>query len=425
MQALEKTLIHNLRPENCSDVLVLSRAYGMSESYDAAYKVLSSQFRQAAKSPGFLQLDEATVCSILQNDKLIADCEEEIFENVMRWIDGHDGMFKRKSNLLIHVRYPQMNFEYLSCLKDKLHEPEPLPGMIEEALQLAALPRNAFGDIAGPQFLPPSSLRPRATAVDDNDLGGDAVRCLARFGRGLVCSGSVDGTLRTWPAGRSTACTATRPSRAFSANDGVAVLCMEAWQGLLVSGHADGALRAWDPAAGRCAHRLLCAHSDGVYALARCPVGRLASSSYDRTIRLWIAAKGARRAAAADPEGRSSWWRCERTLEGHGGLVTSLAVLPGGGGGGTLFSASLDRSIRAWRLADGAPRGVLVGHTAAVYALALVAAPRPVSSSRRPPPPPAITTTESSPTSHRPPTLAWAATRARGASGGRAPGPCW
>ena len=226
-------------------------------------------------------------------------------------------------------------------------------------------------DLEHAYFTPVSALGPDSdeAPAESEVCSGAAVRALVRFGHRLVCSGSTDGTLRIWPRSYRPADNVLhRPSIVYSAGDGAAVLCLAQWQGLLISGHDDGALRAWEPATGRCARRRPAAHDDSIYTLARCPGGRLASASYDRAIKIWAANRRCR-------DGGAGWWACERVLAGHRCLITALAVLPGGrGGAGTLFSASLDRTVRAWRLADGAPRAAPAGHAAAVYALALVSA---------------------------------------------------
>ncbi|HTR11898.1 MAG TPA: hypothetical protein VMI72_01265, partial [Roseiarcus sp.] len=75
-------------------------------------------------------------------------------------------------------------------------------------------------------------------------------------------------------------------------------------------------------------------HSNGVTALCLLPDGRLASGSYDNTIRLWDAATGVETAR----------------LEGHAGLVVALCPLANG----RLASGSNDNTIRLWDVASRA-----------------------------------------------------------------------
>jgi cytochrome c len=77
------------------------------------------------------------------------------------------------------------------------------------------------------------------------------------------------------------------------------------------------------------------------------------------------------RVATAGEDGRIALWRAgderpERVLEGHQGPVVMLAVSPDGA---RLASASWDRTVRLWPLAGGTPR-VLEGHQQNVNAVA-------------------------------------------------------
>jgi WD40 repeat protein len=102
----------------------------------------------------------------------------------------------------------------------------------------------------------------------------------------------------------------------------------------LASTSNDRTLRLWNAATG--AHlRTLEGHTDSINSVTFSPDGQqLASASNDRTVRLWDAATGAHL----------------RTLEGHTGWVNSVTFSPDGQ---QLASTSDDRTLRLWDAATG------------------------------------------------------------------------
>ena len=72
--------------------------------------------------------------------------------------------------------------------------------------------------------------------------------------------------------------------------------------------------------------------------------GTLYSASEDKTIRVWRVADGT----------------AAHVLQGHSHRVTALALSPDGS---TLYSGSGDHTIRAWRVADGTHLAMLEGHS--------------------------------------------------------------
>jgi WD40 repeat protein len=113
---------------------------------------------------------------------------------------------------------------------------------------------------------------------------------------------------------------------------------------LLASGSADDTIKLWRVADGALV-RTLTGHTNWVWSVSFSPDGSLlASGSHDHTIKLWRVSDGS----------------LVRTLTGHTGFVRSVSFSPDGS---LLASGSGDKTIKLWRVADGALVRTLTGHT--------------------------------------------------------------
>lgn len=119
---------------------------------------------------------------------------------------------------------------------------------------------------------------------------------------------------------------------------------------LLASSSVDRTVRLWrvgDRKLGR-----IFKHPEGTTSVAFSPDGQsLATGSYDHMIRIWHLRDGA----------------LTRTLRGHQGPVWSIAFSPDGR---RLATGGEDKTVKLWRVSDGALLQTLMGHTLNVWSVA-------------------------------------------------------
>ncbi|MEV5556352.1 WD40 repeat domain-containing protein [Nonomuraea wenchangensis] len=171
----------------------------------------------------------------------------------------------------------------------------------------------------------------------------------------VLATSSMDKTIRIWdPA--SGANLRTYKGHTY----GVTGLCTLTADGriLLVSTSDDRTARVWDPAARLCLHTLIGHTAKVTAACALTLDGRplLATASQDRTIRLWDPVTGAcLRTLTGHAE----------EITGHSHGVTSVCSLTVGGRP-LLASTSRDRTVRLWDPATGVCLRIMLGHTSDV-----------------------------------------------------------
>lgn len=125
---------------------------------------------------------------------------------------------------------------------------------------------------------------------------------------------------------------------------------------LLAAGGDDGMIRLWDPQAGQLLQSWA-GHEGSVEALAISPDGTfLVSGGADKTVRVWDLA------TLGDPALSPGDVLARLQLQGHTGLINSVAISPDGR---WIASGSADRTIRLWQADNGQLIRTLAPPTAA------------------------------------------------------------
>jgi hypothetical protein len=124
---------------------------------------------------------------------------------------------------------------------------------------------------------------------------------------------------------------------------------LSSMDGKLVSSSFDKTIKIWDLSTGKRIATLK-GHAGAVFCLSSME-GKLVSGSRDKTIKIWDLSTG----------------KCIATLEGHEGPVSCLSSMDG-----KLVSGSYDKTIKTWDLSTGKCIATLKGHAGSVFCLSSV-----------------------------------------------------
>jgi hypothetical protein len=359
---VEEAVMRLLTVENCGRVLVQSSGSGLAVAARASRDLALRRFDQFTKTEGFLEVGEEVLGSLLDDDGLVTEREECVYEGVVRWMKGGEGGGVRGVGLLRKVRFPYMQGEYLADLSSE-DGPElvGLDGLLIDALAVKIKPRRQWGTMRLRRLDARALVARRGYGVRWEEYVGGGERRL-KAGRMVysvtaddeyVYAGREDGSIRVWS--RSTLVAV----RTLTGHTDI-VWALLSFGERLISGSSDHDIMVWDVGSGRC-ETVLKGHSGKVMALAASG-SMLFSGSKDSTVRVWRMGGGA------------STWRCERTLGELSG-VNCLAAWDG-----ILAGGCMDGEIRVWSTETWGLERSLEGHEDEVMSLA-VSGRRLISSS--------------------------------------------
>ncbi|KAK6176343.1 hypothetical protein SNE40_014644 [Patella caerulea] len=133
---LIEQLLYDLDSENCLEYFRLADLYNCPKLLDKALAKTAEHFEDIVKNDVFLLLRSDLVCNLISKTYLSISSEEKIFEAIVSWYHENEEERKEKlSQILNHIRFPQMAIEYLSgtVAKEKFMKPLQRVKLIAEA----------------------------------------------------------------------------------------------------------------------------------------------------------------------------------------------------------------------------------------------------------------------------------------------------
>ena len=91
-QAVENAVVRLLTVESCGMVLACGWGSGLERVKRAGQDLALREFDEFARTAGFMEVGEEARGSLLDDDRLVTEREERVFEAVVRWIRaGREG----------------------------------------------------------------------------------------------------------------------------------------------------------------------------------------------------------------------------------------------------------------------------------------------------------------------------------------------
>lgn len=109
-----KFLQRMLTPQNCLSIETTAVQYDCENLRDTTTAYIRENFVPISNSVEFMQLDQKRLIELVSSDDTKVDCEEQVFESIMKWVkhdmEGRKHTFKE---LVSYVRFPLISPYYL------------------------------------------------------------------------------------------------------------------------------------------------------------------------------------------------------------------------------------------------------------------------------------------------------------------------
>ncbi|KAJ5076867.1 pep-cterm sorting domain-containing protein [Anaeramoeba ignava] len=131
----------NLKIESVVDVLKLSEAMNFNKLMDSSYQFISENFKEFAKTPFFLGLEENNLNSILLNDEIPIN-EFEMFQSIIKWGKHKSNINQEKRNKKLDKKEKEQIQIQISNVIDKIRFIDFSKQEIEDTLKQDLIPNQ-------------------------------------------------------------------------------------------------------------------------------------------------------------------------------------------------------------------------------------------------------------------------------------------
>lgn len=113
VDACASFLSKSLHLDSCIGILSLAESHVLTALKTTALDYIASQFSLVVQQQDFLELPAESLETVLQRDDLDVNCEEYVFEALMRWVRAQqDQRYPFLARWLSHVRLPLLEPAY-------------------------------------------------------------------------------------------------------------------------------------------------------------------------------------------------------------------------------------------------------------------------------------------------------------------------